>query len=107
MKVKNKTKAIRLCNEFLTDLDSAYSKEDKAYLYIWSWVYIGGVNSILEALIKPRSNGYNQRVDWEERVRTTDGYIHCINIDESVKEDALRIITPFFSKWEEIKKCFE
>lgn len=106
MRNKNRKKAVRLCNEFLTELDKAYSREDKAYLYIWSWVDVGGVYDILSNMIE-RNKYYNPRIDWERKIRETDEHIHCVRIDEKIKDDALRILTPFFEKWEEIKNCFE
>lgn len=105
MRIKNKKKAIKLCNEFLTELENSYCRSDEAYLYIWSWVDCS-VWDILYGLTD-RNQYYNPRIDWASKINETDGYIHCSRINENIKQNALQILTPFFDRWEQIKNCFE
>lgn len=93
MKVTNKQKAIKKSYEYLNLLKTLYNRNDKAYLYIDTWVYNAIKYDLLENLERKNDGFYRPRVDWYTIIKDIKTAVLCEQIDPNIKENALNILS--------------
>lgn len=86
MKVSNKAKAIKKANEYLELLRTMYSRDDKAYLYIYTWVDCATEEIISELNVNRRDGWWHPRTDWFKLMNDLDDAIRCNRISKDIKE---------------------
>lgn len=110
MKVTNKQKAIKKSYEYLNLLKTLYNRNDKACLYIDTWVYNAIKYDLIENLQINNNDGYyHARIDWYGIIKDIKTAVLCERIDPNIKENALNILSnnELMKIFNELLNCFK